>query len=579
MDSDVVPDGGPVLPTPVVRWPWNGAFTGSVHAVGAAVTYPPLRPVFRWDPVAGAIRYELQLTRECDIERYRSCAFASPDVDLSVPETIFRPMEDLPVSTDVPVGARYFVRVRACETMGCSAWSTVRYVDVGRDPQDFDGDGYADTLVGARRQDGVATGQGAAWLFRGGPAGPMEPATEIPAPDPEAEGRFGIALAALGDIDGDGFADAIVGAHQVDGVEVDSGRAYVYAGGPEGLSTEPTVLDLPMPQAMAYFGRSVTGLGDVNGDGYADFAVGAYGVAGSSTNQGRAFVYYGSSRGVAGLPGTTLAATDPQTDEIFGIRVAAGGDIDGDGFSDLLVAAYNWDLDLTITNNGRFFAFHGTQAGISTTPNAILQSPEPIVGGQYGYAVAGVGDVNGDTFGDVIVGARMEAARGRAYAYDGSPAGLMAMPSWMTDVQSANALEYGFVVGPAGDLDGNGLADAVVTARLDDSGTPNKGRAWVFDGTTGGLAASPSANLVGEPREQGAQFGFAASGVGDTNGDGFTDLFVGAINQDAGQTNEGVGYWFLGGSDPVANPADAIFDHPSNITTGQLGGSIALTLP
>jgi hypothetical protein len=393
------------------------------------------------------------------------------------------------------------------------------------------------------------------------------------------DGRFGTSLAALGDIDGDGFSDALVGAHQVDGVEVDSGRAYVYAGGPDGLSTEPTALDLPMAQAMAYFGRSVTGLGDINGDGYADFAVGAYGVSGSSTNQGRAFVYYGSARGVTTLPGTTLVATDPQTDEIFGIRVAAAGDIDSDGFMDLLVAAYNWDLDLTIANNGRFFVFHGTQAGISTTPHDILQSPEPVVDGQYGYAIAGAGDIDGDTFGDVIVGARTEATRGRAYAYGGSPSGVMPTPSWMTDVQAASSLEYGFVVAPAGDLDGNGLADAVVTARRDDSSTPNRGRAWVFGGTTGGLATSPSASLVGEPREQGAQFGFAASGVGDTNGDGFPDLFVGAINQDAGQSNEGVGYWFLGGEDPVANPADAIFDHPSDIATAQLGGSVALTLP
>ncbi len=118
-----------------------------------------------------------------------------------------------------------------------------------------------------------------------------------------------------------------------------------------------------------------------------------------------------------------------------------------------------------------------------------------------------------------------------------------------------------------------------MTARLDDNTIRNRGRAWVYDGTTGGLSTTASASLIGEPRQQGAQFGFAASGIGDVNGDGYDDLFVGAVNQDMGQTNEGVGYWFFGGSDPLANPADAVIDHPGNGMTAQFGGSIALTLP
>ncbi len=578
-DGPPAVDGGPGFAGPVIRWPWNGAYTGGLHGADAEVTYPPLRPVFRWDAIAGAVRYQIQLTRECDLERYRTCAFDSPEVDESLPETVYRPSADLPVSTEIPVGSRYFARVRACDTSGCGEWSLVRYVDVGRSAQDYDGDGYADTLVGARRQSGVASSQGSVWLFRGGPDGPTEPATELPAPDPEMDGLFGIVLAALGDIDGDGFSDAVVGAHDVDGVDVDSGRAYVYQGGPDGLNPEPTVLDIPMPQAMAFYGRGVSGLGDVNADGYADFAVGAYNVAGATMGEGRAFIYYGSARGVTALPGTTLVATDPQTSEAFGVRVAAAGDVDSDGFADVLVSAYNWDLDMTTTNNGRALLFLGTQAGVSTAPHAILQSPSPEMGGQFGFSVAGLGDVNGDTFGEVIVSARGEGGRGRAYVYDGSSSGLMATPSWTTDVQADSSLEYGFIVAPAGDLDGDGLADAVVTARLDDTATPNEGRAWVFDGTTGGLSAMPSASLVGEPREQGAQFGFAASGVGDTNGDGYGDLFVGAVNQDMGQVNEGVGYWFFGGADPVANPADVVFDHPGDGTGAQFGGSVALTLP
>jgi len=580
MDTGSPTDAGPTLPTPVVRWPWNGAATGSVHAAAAAVAYPPLAPAFRWEDVAGAIRYEVQVTDECDVGAYRSCPFVAPTIDESASDTVFRPRADLPVSMTPPVGRRYYFRVRACNTLSCSDWSVVRYVDVGRSIQDFDGDGYADALVGARRQNGAAAGQGAAWVVPGSAAGIVEPATELPAPDAEVDGFFGVELAALGDVNGDGFADAIIGAHQVDGVDVDSGRAYVYYGSPTGLPAAPSVvLNLPVAEPMAYYGRSVAGLGDVNADGYADLAVGAYGVAGSSMAEGRVFVYYGSALGISPGPGATLTATDPQTSEIFGIRVAGGGDIDGDGFSELLVSAYNWDPELLVTNAGRFFVFHGTAAGMSTTPGSVVRSPEPVDGGQFAYSVAGLGDVDGDSFGEVIVGARRENTRGRAYVYDGTPSGLSVAPSWMTEAPGTSPSEYGFVVQAAGDLGGDGLADAVVTARFAASTPPNRGRAWVYHGTTGGLSTMPAQSLVGEPREDGAQFGFAAASAGDTNGDGFVDLFVGAVNQDQGQVNEGVGYWYFGASGGVAGTPTVILDHPTDIANAQFGGSVARPIP
>ncbi|MBW2462978.1 MAG: FG-GAP repeat protein [Deltaproteobacteria bacterium] len=573
-------DAGPEPATPVVRWPWNGAATGSVHASGAVVAYPPLAPTFRWDAVMGATRYELQITSECETETYLSCAFASPTVDTSLPETVFRPAAELPASTIAPVGTRYFFRVRACTTSPCSGWSRVRYVDVGRSVQDFDGDGYADALVGARRQTGVAFREGAAWVLYGGPPGVAEPAREMPAPDSEVDAYFGVDLANLGDVNGDGYADAAVGAHQVDGVAVDSGRAYVYYGSETGLSAAPDVqLDLPVAAPMAYFGRGVTGLGDVNGDGYADLAVGAYGVAGATTGEGNVFVYYGSASGVSPAPGVTLSATDAQESEAFGVRVAAAGDVDGDGFSELLVSAYNWDADTVALNSGRFFLFHGSAAGVTAASSTVVNSPSPEDSGRFSYWVAGLGDVNGDSFGEVIVGARAENTRGRAYVFDGGPAGLSPTHSWMTDVQAASSLQYGFAAEAAGDLNGDGLADAVVTARHDDGTTANRGRAWVFHGTTAGLGDTPAQSLVGDPREGGAQFGFAAASAGDTNGDGFVDLFVGAINQDQGQLNEGVGYWYLGARGGIPATANVKVDHPENTESAQFGGSIARPIP
>ncbi len=580
-DTNVpVADAGPAPATPVVRWPWNGAATGSVHASGAVVAYPPLAPAFRWDAVMGATRYEIQITSECETETYLSCAFTSPTVEANLAETVFRPADELPVSMTAPVGARYFFRVRACTTSPCSDWSRVRYLDVGRSVQDFNGDGYADALVGARRQNGAALREGAAWVVNGGPPGVAEPARELPAPDSEVDAYFGVDLANLGDVNGDGYADAAIGAHLVDGVDVDSGRAYVYYGSETGLSAAPDVeLNLPVAAPMAYFGRGVTGLGDVNGDGYADLAVGAHGVAGATTAEGSVFVYYGSATGIAADPGVTLSATDPQESESFGVRVAAAGDVDGDGFSELLVSAYNWDADTVALNSGRFFLFHGSAAGISAGSSTVVTTPNPEAMGRFSYWVAGLGDVNGDSFGEVIVGARAENTRGRAYVFDGGPAGLSPTHSWMTEVPAASSLEYSFAAEAAGDVNGDGLADAVVTARLDEGTTTNRGRAWVFHGTTTGLGDTPAQSLVGDPREAGAQFGFTAASAGDTNGDGFVDLFVGAVNQDQGQVNEGVGYWYFGARGGIPAAANVKLDHPENIANSQFGGSIARPIP
>ena len=135
------------------------------------------------------------------------------------------------------------------------------------------------------------------------------------------------------DVNGDGFADVLVGA--IGGGYGDAGRAYVYLGGPGGPSQSPaTILTGDAPGR--YFGGSVASAGDVNGDGFADVVVGAVGAYGGS---GRVYLYLGGATGLATSPATTITGNDGFTSN-FGDSVASAGDVNGDGYADVVVGAY-----------------------------------------------------------------------------------------------------------------------------------------------------------------------------------------------------------------------------------------------
>lgn len=578
---DSARDAGPLLPTRA-RYPWNGLSTGSPHvSPGAAIVDHPLRPKLMWEPVSGATHYQVQLTSECSVLGFRSCSFTSPTVDTTTTLTTFRPASALPVSATRPVGRRYYWRVRACNAgVECSAWTEVRYLNVGRSDKDFDGDGYADAIVGALGYESGATAEGNAFVFYGTSTGlPSIPSATLDNPANQERGYFGRSVAALGDVNGDGYADAIVGADSQYNGATDEGNAFVYYGTSAGLPPTPDVtLDNPANQAAGSFGCSVAGLGDVNGDGYADAMVGAARQDSGAEDEGNAFVYYGTSGGLPSTPDVTLDNPTNQPEGRFGYSIAGLGDVDGDGYADAIVCAPAQSNGAS--REGNAFVYYGTSAGLPSTPDVTLDNPANEPGGFFGSAVGGVGDVNGDGYADAIVGAsyqdRGRIDEGNAFVYYGASAGLPPTPSVILDNPANRSYGiFGSSVAGMGDVNGDGYADAMVGAALQDNGATDEGNAFVYYGTSAGLASTPNVTLDNPANQPSGYFGNAVAGVGDVNGDGYADAMVGAYFQDSGAENEGNAFMYYGTSTGLSSTPDVTLDSPANKFGGYFGNALA----
>jgi hypothetical protein len=198
--------------------------------------------------------------------------------------------------------------------------------------------------------------------------------------------HFGFTVANVGDVNADGRADVIV---CDDRYKQFVGRVYVYAGGPTGLSTGPIWIATG-ESADSSFGRSVAGVGDVNGDGYSDVVVGAPDYDNST---GRVYFYAGGPGGLRADPMMILTGEKRQDD--FGWALGGAGDINGDGYDDVIVGADRFN-NLT----GRAYIYLGGPHGLSATAALTFTGEGP--NNFFGHAVAGTGDVNADGYDDFL---------------------------------------------------------------------------------------------------------------------------------------------------------------------------------
>jgi hypothetical protein len=153
------------------------------------------------------------------------------------------------------------------------------------------GDGYSDVLVGANHFSNGETWEGRAFLYLGSPGG-LFPTANWTAESNQANGFFGNALGTAGDVNGDGYSDVVIGAYGYDNDQVSEGRAWIYYGSPVSILTAPAWIG-ESNQDLAHFGWSTATAGDVNGDGFSDVIIGAQDYSNGQEAEGRAYVYYG----------------------------------------------------------------------------------------------------------------------------------------------------------------------------------------------------------------------------------------------------------------------------------------------
>jgi hypothetical protein len=262
----------------------------------------------------------------------------------------------------------------------------------------------------------------------------------------QASAHLGFSVSGAGDVNGDGFADVIIGAHRYDAGQADEGAAFVFLGSAAGIADgNPATAHAQFQsnQDGAQLGYSVSGAGDVNGDGYADVIIGAHLYNAGQISEGAAFVFLGSAAGIAdGNPATAHAQFQSnQASAQLGWSVSGAGDVNGDGYADVIIGAHHYDAGEG--NEGAAFVFLGSAAGIAdgnpATAHAQLESNQ--TGAQLGYSVSGAGDVNGDGFADVIIGAHRydagESNEGAAFVFLPEPSATasllsgVALLSWL----------------------------------------------------------------------------------------------------------------------------------------------------
>jgi hypothetical protein len=410
---------------------------------------------------------------------------------------------------------------------------------------DVNGDGYSDVVVGALGYSNGQTREGRAFVYLGSAAG-LAASPAWTAESNQGEAMFGVSVASAGDVNGDGYSDVIVGAAGYDNGQTDEGRVYVYLGSPAGPAISPA-WTAESDQVFANFGISVAPAGDANGDGYSDVILGASFFDNGQTNEGRAFVYLGSAAGLATAPAWT--AESDQASAYFGVSVATAGDVNGDGYGDVIVGAYQYDNGETA--EGRVFVYLGSPAGPAASPASSAESDQAQA--FFGYSVATAGDVNGDGYSDVIVGAYAydggDTDEGRAYLYLGSAAGLETIPAWTAESNQTTAI-LGLSVATAGDVNGDGFNDVIVGAPYYDNGQTDEGRAFVYQGSADGLAASPG--WTAESDRANAEFGIRVATAGDVNGDGYSDVVVGAYRYLNDPGSDGRAFLYLGSPQGLA---------------------------
>jgi hypothetical protein len=335
-------------------------------------------------------------------------------------------------------------------------------------------------------------------------------------------------------VNDDGLADMMVGAAYSDLAGTRAGASYFYLGASSGIASTPTqVITASDADPGDAFGRC-GGAGDVNGDGYDDVTLlGPYtDDAGSAS--GSVYVYQGSSSGLDTTSELIITARDAAAGAVFGHATSGRGDIDADGYDDVVVSA-PFDSGAA-PKAGAVYVYLGSSAGVDASSEMKITASDAAALDSFGAAIFGPSDIDADGFGDLAVGAEGDSdgagyGTGAVYIYMGAPGGV----DTTTEAEllaSDGAAGDGFAYVTGGDFDADGFVDLFVGARGDDDLGSHAGAGYVVFGSESGIDAATEVKLTASDGAAGDGLGYGMA-AGDFDGDGFDDVAVGAFADDS----------------------------------------------
>lgn len=440
---------------------------------------------------------------------------------------------------------------------------------------DVNGDGFDDVIIGSTGPNVGTYAAGASYVVFGKASG-FAANIDLPALNGmdgfkvsgvAERDRSGRSVASAGDVNGDGFADLIIGGPDADPTGAYSGASYVVFGKAAGFGANFNLSTLNGSNGFRLIGAeaqdrsgwSVASAGDFNGDGFDDVIVGA--MKASAT-----YIVYGKASGFTATidfstlnANTGLELAGAASEGTVGFSVTAAGDVNGDGYDDVIVGAP--DADPHGPWSGTAYVVFGRASGISARLDlAVLNGSNGFKlsglseSDQAGFSVASAGDLNGDGFADLIVGALgSDGGIGASFVVFGKASGFSAD----IDLSALNGtngfrLNGSVSVASAGDFNGDGFADLIVGDPGDDTNGTMAGATYVMFGGASGFAASLDLSALNGDRGLritgavvGGASGASISSAGDVNGDGYDDLIISADRVSGGR---GASYVVFGGA-------------------------------
>ncbi len=425
--------------------------------------------------------------------------------------------------------------------------------------------------------------------------------------------RYGVSIANLGDLDGNGATDVAVGSHRSDVGGLDRGEVFIHFRNLDGSLKSTAVINNSTPGApvvsdLDIFGVSVANIGDLNGDGVTDIAVGSYGDDVGGNNRGAIYIIFlntdGSVKSFKKIDDNTANGPELANDDRYGASIANIGDRDGDGKNDIAVGA-QFNFASGVDAGGAMFVhFLNTDGSIkstktfnNTTPNITPVGMSIDSADYYGLSIADLGDINNDGVRDIAVGAvgdnSMGTSTGAFYIHfmkaNNDIASTVKINADTPNGPSLHALDYYGTIANIGDLDGDGTNDVAVGAETfpdlenELDGEINQGIIYIHflnpDGSIKSSLKIDGTTPGGPVLNNEDYYGTSVANMGDLNGDGKNDIAVGAFWDDAGGVNRGAIYIHYLFSSGGGNTLDAGFTiSKTTMSLGENGGTDTATV-